>query len=221
MEITFYKDFFQFIEVMWSRPVFDFFQWGDVIIFFTIFVSELGIPIFFNLPNEALLLFGGSQFGPSIGFNEIRFALMAVAADVFGAGIFYFIFSIWGNKILERFGPRIGLTHSKLEKYYKFFARSGFWTTFLGRITPYIRIYTSMAAGLSLLKPEKFFSALILSSIIWVSFFSFIGFLFREEWRVAMRVIEQNSLTATIIIIALIAVITYFRLRQNKSVNSL
>lgn len=221
MEITFYKEFFQFIEAMWGQPVFDFFQWGDVIIFFTIFVSELGIPIFFNLPNEALLLFGGSQFGPSIGFNEIRFALMAVAADVLGAGIFYFIFSIWGNKILKRFGPRIGLTHNKLEKYYNFFARSGFWTTFLGRITPYIRIYTSMAAGLSLLKPEKFFSALILSSITWVSFFSFIGFLFRKEWQVAMRFIEQNSLTATIIIIVLIAAITYLRLRQNKSVNSL
>lgn len=221
MEITFYKEFFQFIEAMWSQPVFDFFQWGDVIIFFTIFVSELGIPIFFNLPNEALLLFGGSQFGPSIGFNEIRFILMAVAADVLGAGIFYFIFSIWGNKILKRFGPRIGLTHNKLEKYYNFFARSGFWATFLGRITPYIRIYTSMAAGLSLLKPEKFFSALILSSIMWVSFFSFLGFLFRKEWRVAMHAIEKNSLTATIIIIVLIAVITYFRLRQNKSVNPL
>src|SRR3990172_7709011 len=163
MEITFYKDFFQFIDVMWTRPVFDFFQWGDVIIFFTIFVSELGIPVFFNLPNEALLLFGGSQFGPSIGFN-----------------------------------------HNKLEKYYKSFARSGFWTTFLGRITPYIRIYTSMAAGLSLLKPEKFFSALIQSSVIWVSFFSFLGFLFREKWRIAMNAIEQNSLTATIIIIVLI-----------------
>lgn len=216
MQITFYKDFFQFVEVMWSRPVFDFFQWGDMIIFFTIFISELGIPIFFNLPNEALLLFGGSQFRASIGINEIRFILIAVAADILGAGIFYFVFRIWGNKILEKFGPRIGLTHNKLGKYYKSFARSGFWTTFLGRITPYIRIYTSMAAGLSLLKPEKFFSALVLSSVMWVSFFSILGFLFREKWRIAMTAIEQNSLAATAIIISLIIIITYSRLRKNK-----
>lgn len=216
MQIHFYKDFFQFVETMWSHSVFDFFRWGDVIIFFTIFVSELGIPVFFNLPNEALLLFGGSQFGLSIGFNEIRFMLMAVAADVFGAGIFYFVFSIWGNKILEKFGPRIGLTHKKLEKFYKSFARSGFWTTFLGRITPYIRIYTSMAAGLSLLKPQKFFSALIISSIFWVGTFSLLGFLLRKKWQTAMLFIENHGFSFTVIILIVISFIIYRRYKQGN-----
>lgn len=216
MELHFYKDFFDYIDILWKTSVFDFFQWGDVIIFFTIFISELGIPIFFNLPNEALLLYGGSRFGSIIGFDELRFIFLAILADILGSGLFYFIFRTWGNKILEKYGHWIGLTHTRLDKYYQAFARSGFWATLLGRVTPYIRIYTSMVAGLSLLKPNKFFSALIPSSIIWVGTFSIVGFMFRDKWKNAMDYFENHSLIFTLLIfLIIISMMIYPRLRNN------
>ena len=123
---------------------------------------------------------------------------------------------MWGNKILERFGPRIGLTHEKLHKYYKAFARSGFWTTLLGRITTYIRIYTSMGAGLSLLKPQKFFSALVISSVLWLMSFSLLGFMFRKKWQTALKFFEQHSLVFTIMVLIIIGFSIYRRLKNNK-----
>ncbi|HLD00039.1 hypothetical protein A2841_02040 [Candidatus Kaiserbacteria bacterium RIFCSPHIGHO2_01_FULL_48_10] len=213
MVSQFYQDFFQSIQLLWNQHALGVFQWGDIVVFITIFISELGVPIF-NIPNEAVLIFGGSQFGSTIGVNELRFILAAVTADVLGATIFYFIFRSWGHWILERFGPRIGLTHAKLQRFYDYFARSGFWASAIGRITPYLRIYTSMAAGLFLVKPNVFLSAVIPSSIIWVTVFSLVGFTLRKKWQTGVHFFEEHQLTI-LTMIFLVALITFLRWRNN------
>lgn len=72
-----------------------------------------------------------------------------------------------GRPFLERHGRVFHLTPEKLDRAEAWFARRGDWAVFLGRLTPVIRSFVSIPAGLARMRLGTYTLLTALGSAIW------------------------------------------------------
>lgn len=145
-------------------------QHGYITIFILVFLVEIGIPN--PVPNELVLLYVGSL--TAIGTLQfIPAFLVAVAADFIGTSLLYTVCYAFGNIVVAqnyRWFPK-----KKLDILSEKISRRGRWGIFIGRMLPYIRGYTSVAAGLLRIHPKVFLSVVIFSAVLWSGGYVLIG----------------------------------------------
>src|SRR6188508_2892727 len=115
-------------------------------------------------------------FGTEIDQGFPAYLAMALAGTIgytVGAVIGWAIGLYGGRPYLERHGRWLHLDHEKLERAERWFERWEDWAVFLGRLTPVIRSFVSIPAGV-LEAPLRPYVALTLAgSAIWC--FAFAG----------------------------------------------
>jgi len=152
-------------------------KYGYLAVFSLIFVQELGVPN--PVPNEFILLFAG--YLASINVLSFPLILLAgISADFIGTSILYGVFYFFGEEII-RHAPR-WLPVEKIKKIEQRVSKRGGWGVFLGRLLPYLRGYTSVAAGLLKIPPKKFLTSVIISAIIWSGGYVILGRLLGKQW---------------------------------------
>ncbi len=72
-----------------------------------------------------------------------------------------------GRPFLERHGRVFHLTPEKLDRAEAWFARRGDWAVFLGRLTPVIRSFVSIPAGVARMRLDLYTLLTALGSAIW------------------------------------------------------
>lgn len=72
-----------------------------------------------------------------------------------------------GRPFLERHGRRLHLTPAKLDRAEAWFARHGDWAVFVGRLTPVVRSFVSIPAGVARLRLDVYTLLTLLGSAIW------------------------------------------------------
>ena len=190
-------------------------KYGYVAIFSLVFLQEIGVPN--PVPNELVLLFSG--YLASIG--KLSFVLVMVAvvsADFIGTSILYFIFFFLGEQILEK---RIKwLSREKVDRLTKRISERGRWGIYIGRLIPYLRGYTSIAAGLLRIKPRNFLPVVLVSAITWSGGYAIAGRLLGKEYQsVASNFSAWKIALVSGVIIAFIFFIwpqIYRRLKNKK-----
>ena len=130
-------------------------NYGYLAIFLLIFIQELGVPN--PLPNELVLMFSGYLAFKGI-LNLLFVILVSVSADIIGTGILYTLFYFLGNYILKHKPRWFPLSDKSIEKYSSKISKGGKWTIYICRVTPFVRGYTSIIAGMLQIK-SKIFSA--------------------------------------------------------------
>ncbi len=180
-------------------------QYGYVAIFLFVFLQELGIPN--PITNELVLIFSGYLTYTGT-LSIMKVILIAVSADFIGTSILYFIFyglskhyffnntPIW----LEKFVARLGKLKQKIE-------HGNRWTIFIGRITPFLRGYMSVAAGTIQIKPKIFLTTVLLSAITWSGGLVLTGRLLGPYWK---EVVKQTGVLQFIGIIILLVITLLF-----------
>ena len=154
-------------------------SYGYLAIFLLVFSQEIGIPN--PVPNELVLLFSGY-----LSFKEILslplVILTSVAADFIGTNILYFVFYFFGQYILRHKPRWLPISEKTIHKLSAKISAGGLWTIYIGRITPFIRGYTSVITGLLQIKPRVFLPIAIISATTWSSVCVITGRLLGPYW---------------------------------------
>ena len=152
-------------------------KYGYLTIFSLVFLQEIGVPN--PVPNEFILLFSG--YLASTG--KLSFALViltVVSADFIGTSLLYFVFFFLGEQILSK--KIKWLPREKIDRIINRIRERGHWGIYIGRLIPYLRGYTSVAAGLLRIKPRNFLPVVFLSALTWSGGYAIAGRLLGSQW---------------------------------------
>src|SRR5215813_5482397 len=191
-------------------------KYGYVAIFILVFLQEIGVPN--PVPNELVLLFSG--YLTFVGKLDFIIVLITViAADTLGSSLLYIVFYYCGQRVLQKW-PRI-IPTSKLDSLTARVSHQDRWSIYVGRLIPFIRGYTAVAAGLLKIPPGIFLPAVLVSALTWSGGYVIAGRLLGHEYA---KVVAKLSLGKSVFVgLALLCVIGFFgpriyqRLKQSRT----
>jgi membrane protein DedA with SNARE-associated domain len=137
-----------------------------------------------------------SLFGLGVGDGLPAFLVLVAAGtlgSLTGALIGWGIGRVGGRALLERHGRWLHLGPERLDKAERWFDRFGSLAVFLGRLTPLVRSFISIPAGV-LRSPLRSYTPLTLAgSLIWCLVFAGVGWAVSSSWESvhgAMRYVD-------------------------------
>ena len=175
--------------------------------------------------SEVVMVYGGALasgafvgqevvlFGETIEEGLPAYLAIALAGTIgytIGAVLGWAIGLYGGRPYLERHGRWLHLNEEKLARAERWFDRWGEWATFLGRLTPVVRSFVSVPAGVFEAKLGKYTVLTLLGSAIWCFAFAGAGYLAGESWEDfhhAFRYVDY------LVAAAIVAVVGYFGYR--------
>ena len=190
--------------------------YGYLAIFFLIFIQEIGVPN--PVPNELVLIFSGYLTFKGILFMPFVI-LSALSADFIGTNILYVVFYYFGKYILENKPRWIPLSKKTIDKLNFRISKKGTWAIFLGRLTPFIRGYTSVISGFLQIKPAIFLPIAITTALLWSSTCVICGRLLGPYWMYAETKLGLIKLIFFLVILVLVILffIRFYRKKSNLS----
>lgn len=154
-------------------------HYGYLAIFLLIFLQEVGAPT--PLPNELLLIFSGY-----LAFSEILnpggILLMVIIGDLLAATVVYLVFYLFGNLILQKAPRWLPLPRKMIKKQSERMEKMKFSGLCIARLTPFIRGYIAVICGLWHIKPRRYATAVLVTTILWSSLYLTTGYLLGPYW---------------------------------------
>ncbi|HKE29225.1 MAG TPA: DedA family protein [Bryobacteraceae bacterium] len=192
-------------------------RFGYLAIFLLVILQELGVPN--PVTNEFVLLFSGYLTFTGV-LNFWLVFLTAVSADCIGTIILYVVFYRCGEEILKRRPKWCPITPEHIEKIERTISERQLWGIYVGRLTPFLRGYTSVAAGILEIRPRVFVPAVIISAITWSGGYVVAGRLLGPYWEeVAAKIgsVETLVLLAVLLIAATFVARTVIRKKRRAT----
>ncbi len=186
-------------------------NYGYLAIFLLVFSQEIGVPN--PIPNEMVLMIAGSL--TLKGLLYLPFLILtAILADFIGTNILYIIFYFLGSYIVQKKPSWVPISLQTIEKYKKKISNDKIIYIFIGRLTPFIRGYTSVVTGLLKIKPSIFLPIALISATIWSTLCVIIGRLFGVylncfSWNIGK--IRLILLTVGLIVLLIVVFIKYVK----------
>ncbi|MCE5293059.1 MAG: DedA family protein [Chlamydiales bacterium] len=152
-------------------------EYGGIALFFLLALEIIALPI----PGEPLMILTGvlmSQGDLAIT-PTILAAYLGAAA---GITVSYAIGRTAGSYLLVGYGPKIGITETRLAKVNGWFSRFGKWTLVIGYFVPGIRHFTGFTAGMTQLDLRQFMLFAYGGAFSWISIFLGLGYFFGDYW---------------------------------------
>ncbi len=178
---------------------------GYVGIFITMTLESAGVPI----PSEVVVPFAGYL---SINGDLDFFTVVTVAtvANLVGSLLLYYVGIYYGRLFVIKYGKYLLLEERHLSYVENLFARYGSLITFIGRITPGVRTYISIVAGMGRMRMLPFIVYTIVGSFIWNWLLAYVGVLLGENWESIVPYLDVVALVALVVLV----VGGYFYLRR-------
>lgn len=171
---------------------------------------ETGAGIGLIAPGEATILLGGFVAGQGKISLPALLAIVWVAA-VAGDVSSYLLGRRLGREFLERHGPRVKITHERLEQVERFFARWGGFAIFLGRFVGLIRAVAPFIAGASRLPFRRFVPYDVAGAGIWGCGLVMLGYVFWRSFDQLLQWAKQGALALGAVIAVLVAIVALVR----------
>jgi membrane protein DedA with SNARE-associated domain len=121
-----------------------------------------------------------------------------------------------GRPYLERHGRWLHLDERKLDRAERWFDRWGDWGVFLGRVTPVVRSFVSIPAGVFEAKLGRYTALTLLGSAIWCFAFAAAGYAAGESWEDFHHAFRYFEYVVAAAIIALAAWLVWRHLRKRR-----
>ena len=188
-------------------------KYGYLAIFVLIFLQETGVPN--PVPNELVLMFSGYLIYSGV----LQFSLVilaAVSADFIGTNILYVVFYFFGAYIIAHKPRWLPISQKTINRLTTRMSEGGIWMIYLGRLTPFIRGYTSVTAGLLQLNPKIFLPIALISAITWSGVYVIAGRLLGPYWNnVAAHFSNIKYIMLIILLSIILIVITKHLINKN------
>src|SRR5262245_43139297 len=151
----------------------------------------------FPAASEAVMVYAGALaagafanqdvvlFGATIDEGWRAYVAVALAGTIgytVGAVIGWAIGLYGGRPYLERHGRWLHLDEEKLDRAERWFERWEDWAVFLGRLTPVIRSFVSIPAGVMEVPFVRYTLLTLAGSAIWCFAFAGAGFALGSRW---------------------------------------
>jgi len=188
-------------------------EYGYLAIFIVVFLQQIGVPN--PLTNEFILLFCG-YLAYSGTLNIYKAIGFAVLADFAGSILIFFIFYSFSKWLIDHSPKWLPLTGANIEKLKKRMLTHGQRSIFIGRMTPIIRGYTSVVAGMLNINRKAFMTTVLLSAIAWNGGLIVIGLLIGPYWSDMMKNsgVLRNIVFLGVFIFLITFISRYFQRKQ-------
>jgi membrane protein DedA with SNARE-associated domain len=180
----------------------------------------MAIDAVFPAASELVMLYAGALaagafsgqhvvlFGNRIDSHFWAYVAMSLAGTIgytVGALVGWGIGAYGGRPLLEERGRWFHLDRTKLERADRWFERWGDWTVFLGRLTPVVRSFISIPAGIVRMPIVRYTVLTFLGSAVWCFAIAGAGWALGssyEQFNHAFGYLEYAVLAAVILLIA-------------------
>jgi membrane protein DedA with SNARE-associated domain len=181
--------------------------------------------------SEVVMVYGGAlASGAFVGQDVVLFGrtieegLPAYLAIALAGTIGYTIGAVggWaiglygGRPYLERHGRWLHLNEAKLERAERWFDRWGDRAVFLGRLTPVVRSFVSVPAGVFEAKLGRYTLLTLLGSAIWCFAFAGAGYAAGESWEDFHHAFRYFDYLIAAAIVAVVAFLVVRHLRRRR-----
>ena len=148
-----FLDFAQFIAV-----------YGVWLVAGFIVLESVGFP----LPAEAALMAAAIFAATTHGLDIWALISAGIIAAIVGNGIGFWIGRRFGDRLLMRYGHRVGLTEQRIMIGRWLFMRYGGVFVFAARFLPFLRNMAAVLAGANGMAAHRFYLASSASAVVWV-----------------------------------------------------
>ena len=181
--------------------------------------------------SEVVMVYGGALasgafagqsvtlFGSTIEEGWPAFVAIALAGTIgytLGAIGGWAIGLYGGRPYLERHGRWLHLDERKLDRAERWFDRWGDWGVFLGRVTPVVRSFVSIPAGVFEARLGRYSALTLLGSAIWCFAFAGAGYAAGESWEDFHHAFRYVEYLVAAGILALAAWLVWRHLRKRR-----
>jgi membrane protein DedA with SNARE-associated domain/membrane-associated phospholipid phosphatase len=177
---------------------------------------ETGAFVGLVAPGEFTVIVGGVVAGqgtigivPLIGLTWL--------ACILGDTTSFFVGRRLGRQFLERHGPKVKITHERLEQVDGYFQRHGGKTILIGRFIGLVRALAPFVAGASGMRYSRFIPYSVIGTGLWSTAFLLLGFFFYRSFDQVAQIAGRATLVfACLVAIVVAAVWAYRRLRDDE-----
>ena len=162
-------------------------------------------------------------FGTQIDQGFTAYLAMALAGTIgytVGAVLGWAIGLYGGRPYLERHGRWLHLDHQKLERAERWFERWEDWAVFLGRLTPVIRSFVSIPAGVFEVPFVRYTVLTFLGSAVWCFAFAGAGYVAGANWEDfhhAFRYADYAAVAGVLAAVAAVPLLVRRRARRRPA----
>jgi membrane protein DedA with SNARE-associated domain len=186
--------------------------WTYLLVGFFAF-AETGAFIGLLVPGETVMILGGAVAGQGAINVYVLIALAWLMAWL-GDSTSFLIGRRLGRDFLRRHGPRVGVSHERLDQVDDYFSRHGGKTIFLGRFVGFVRAFAPFVAGSSGMRYRAFLPYSILGTGLWASSAIVAGYLFSRSIDTVLDYAGKGAFVlGTLIVIVVAAVMLWRRIR--------
>lgn len=174
-------------------------QYGNYALFVLLAIGIVGVPI----PDETLMVIAGFFIAQG-KLPLIETSIAAYAGSVCGISLSYILGRTVGHYLIQKYGPRIGISHQKMQKVHYWFERWGQWSLPVGYFVPGVRHLTGYIAGTTELRYYRFALFAYVGAAIWITTFLSLGYYFGGQWQYLIAKIDQDIWYVLLIVALLI-----------------
>ena len=202
-------------------------DYGLYAVFVLMFVDAV-----FPTASEVVMVYGGAVASGAFAGqdvvlfgNTIEEGLPAYLAIVLAGTIGYTLGSIagWaiglygGRPYLERHGRWLHLDERKLDRAERWFERWEDWAVFLGRLTPVVRSFVSIPAGVMETPFVRYTLLTLAGSAIWCVAFAGAGYLAGDNWEDLHDAFRYLDYVVVLAVVGAAAWLVVRRLRRRRA----
>lgn len=173
---------------------------GYLGVFVLMVLNASAIPI----PSEVTLPFAGflaNQGSLSLILVIITGIFGDLVGSLIGYSIGYFLEENLLLNLIKKYGKFILVTEHDYLSATKWLKKYGSPVVFIGKMTPGVKSFIAIGAGISEIKFFKFLVSSILGSIIYVSVVSYFGFYLGSKWNILGSYFRKFEIVIFVIIV--------------------
>lgn len=192
--------------------------------YFALIVLSIAESACAPIPSEVTFGFAGALCTAALT-GHAQFTIWAVIligtlGSLVGSVIAYEVGRTAGRTIVDRWGKWILLTHKDLDAAERWFAKYGALSVLIGRVLPVVRSAISVPAGIAEMKRGPFVILTLIGSAAWVTLLTLLGYAAGANWSHVSRDFHAAQMPIIIIIVVVLAVGFWHRLRTVRRHNA-
>src|SRR5262249_47419063 len=136
----------------------------------------------FPLPAEAALIAAGFFAAQTQGFDIWFLIGTGILAAIVGEVVGFWIGRRFGHQLVQRPGPRLGLTEGRMRIGQWLFVRYGGRFVFVARFLPFLRNMAAVLAGTNAMRQPIFYFASGSAAVAWIMCYGFASYCLGESF---------------------------------------
>ena len=175
---------------------------------------ETGAFVGLVAPGETVVIAGGVIAGQG-EIELIPLIGLVWVCAILGDTTSFYIGRRLGRKFLERHGPRVKITHERLDQVEGYFERHGGKTILIGRFIGLVRALAPFIAGASGMAYRRFLPYSVVGTGLWATIFCVLGYIFWRSFDRVAHIAGQAIFGFGLTVAVIVGIVVAYRRRSD------